>query len=276
MTAAGGGGGGALAGRAAVVTGGGRGIGAAVARALSAAGAAVLVAARTRSQVEAVAREIGAAGAGAWAASCDVTDPASVRALAETAQQRLGKVDILVNNAGLAHSAPIHRITLEDWNQLFTVNATGTLLCTQAFLPGMIEHRWGRVVNVASIAGLSGGQYIAAYSAAKHAVIGFTRSVAAEVARHGVTVNAVCPGWVDTAMTVEAIRRVTDKTGRTKEQVVQAILETTPQHRLLSPEEIAHAVLSLCGENARGINGHTLVIDGGAIGTHDPVSPGTR
>ena len=257
--------GGALAGRAAVITGGGRGIGAAVAHALTAGGAGVLVAARTQAQVEAVARELTAKGATAWAATCDVTDPASVRALAETAQRRLGKIDILINNAGLAHSAPIQKVTLDAWNRLFTVNATGTFLCTQAFLPGMVERRWGRVVNLASSAGLTGGQYIAAYSAAKHAVVGFTRSVAAEVAQAGVTVNAVCPGYVDTDMTVESIRRIMEKTGRTREQVLQAIFETTPQRRLISPEEVAHAVLSLCGDDARGVNGHALVIDGGAL-----------
>lgn len=265
---------GALAGKAAVITGGGRGIGAAVARALAAAGAGVLLAARTQAQVEAVAGELVATGAGAWAARCDVTDPASVRALAEVAQRRLGKVDILINNAGLGLSAPIQKITLEDWNGLFTINATGTLLCTQVFLPGMIERRWGRVVNVASIAGLRGGQYIAAYSAAKHAVIGFTRSVAVEVGPYGVTVNAVCPGWVDTAMTAENIRRIMDKTGRTREQVLEAIFRTTPQRRLLSPNEVAHAVLSLCVEDARGVNGHALVIDGGAVAGHDPLPGG--
>lgn len=258
---------GSLAGRAAVITGGGRGIGAAIARALADAGAAVLVAARTGAQVEAVARELSARGAKARAATCDVTDPASVQALATAAQQQLGHVDILVNNAGLAHSAPVAKLTLEEWNRLFAVNATGTFLCTRAFLPGMIQRRWGRVVNVASVAGLAGGPYIAAYSAAKHAVMGFTRSVAAEVAAHGVTVNAVCPGYVDTDMTVESIRRIMEKTGRTREQALQAILETTPQRRLLAPEEVAHAVLALCVDEARGINGHAIVIDGGALHT---------
>lgn len=254
-----------LAGKAAVVTGGGRGIGAAVAASLAAAGAAVLVAARSKAQVEAVAGELTAKGGRVVAATCDVTDPVSVQALAQGAQRRLGRVDILVNNAGMAHSAPLQKITLDDWNRLFAVNATGTFLCSQAFLPGMVERQWGRVVNIASIAGLAGGQYIAAYSAAKHAVLGFTRSVAAEVAAAGVTVNAVCPAYVDTDMTAESIRRIMEKTGRTREQVLQAIFATTPQRRLISPAEVAHAVLSLCGEDARGVNGHALVIGGGAL-----------
>jgi NAD(P)-dependent dehydrogenase (short-subunit alcohol dehydrogenase family) len=196
----------------------------------------------------------------------DVTDPTEVARLKQLALEHLGQVDILVNNVGAAHSDPLERITLEDWQRLMAVNATSTFLCTQAFVPGMVERRWGRVVNVASIAGLSGGRYIAAYSAAKHAVVGFTRSVAAEVAQFGVTVNAVCPGYVDTPMTEESIRRIMEKTGRSREQVLAAILETTPQRRLIAPEEVAAAALALCLDSARGINGHALVIDGGALG----------
>ncbi len=171
-----------LAGRGAVVTGAGRGIGLAVARALAGAGAAVVVAARTRDAIEAVATELRAAGGQAWGVSCDVTDLADVQALARAAETHLGHVDILVNNAGVSHSAPLQRTTLADWNRILTVNATGTFLCSQAFLPRMVERRWGRVVNIASVAGLRGGKYIAAYSASKHAVVGFTRSAAAEVA----------------------------------------------------------------------------------------------
>ncbi len=254
-----------LEGRGAVVTGGGRGIGAAVARALALEGAAVVVAARTQTEIAAVAAELTAEGRSAWAVTCDVTDPASVARLAREARRQLERADILVNNAGIAHSAPLHALELHDWNRLFAVNATGTFLCTQAFVPAMIESAWGRVINVASVAGLSGARYIAAYAASKHAVIGFTRSIAAEVAAKGVTVNAVCPGYVDTAMTRESVERIAGKTGLTGDRALDAILESTPQRRLITPDEVAHAVVALCAEGARGINGQALVMDGGGL-----------
>src|SRR5256885_176832 len=159
------------------------------------------------------------------------------------------------------------KLTLEDWNRVLTVNATGTFLCTQAFLPGMLERRWGRVVNIASVAGLRGGKYIAAYSAAKHAVIGFTRSVAAEVAGTGVTVNAVCPGYVDTDMTRESVTRIATKTGMSPPDALRAALEAGGQRRLISPEEVARAVLGLCDDAQRDTNGEDVVIaDGGGDG----------
>ncbi len=258
-----------LAGRTAVVTGAGRGIGRAVALGLAEAGAAVVVAARTGREIEAVAVELSEEGHRALAVRCDVTDPASVERLAEEASRLAedagGTVDILVNNAGAAHSAPVHKTELEDWNRMLAVNATGTFLCTRALLPGMMERGWGRIVNVASVAGLTGARYIAAYAASKHAVIGLTRCAAAETAARGVTVNAVCPGYVDTPMTTESLRRIAEKTGRSAEEALQAILAGTPQKRLIQPAEVAHAVLSLCHEEARGINGGSIVIDGGEL-----------
>jgi len=254
-----------LAGRSAVVTGGGRGIGAAVARALAEAGAAVMVAARTAAEVEAVAAELTAAGHRAFGAVCDVTDAESVAALAREAGARLGAVDILVNNAGVAPSAPLRSITLESWNRTFAVNTTGTFLCTQAFVPGMVERGWGRVVNVASIAARAGASYIATYAASKHAVLGFTRSIAAELAPSGVTINAVCPGYVDTGMTEESVARIVAKTGISREKAAAAILATSPQRRLLEPAEVAYLVVSLCHPLAKGVNGQALVVDGGSI-----------
>lgn len=249
----------------AVVTGGGRGIGAAVARALAEAGASVVVASRTESDIEQLASQLRAEGHQAWSVVCDVSDPQSIRELATAATDRLERVDILVNAAGIASSAPLHKLTLEDWNRVIAVNATGTFLCTQAFISGMVERKWGRVVNVASVAGLTGSRYIAAYSASKHAVIGFTRCAAAEVAQHGVTVNAVCPGFVDTAMTAESLDRIVESTGISRDDALAAILDTTPQRRLFEPEEVAHAVLSLCDEKAKGINGQAIVLDGGGL-----------
>lgn len=256
-----------LEGRGAVVTGGGRGIGAEVARWLSRAGARVLVAARTRERVDSVAAELRDAGGTASGAVCDVANPESVRQLAAEAADRLGVVDVLVNNAGISHSAPLKRTTLDDWNGMMAVNATGAFLCTREFLPGMMQRGWGRVVNVASVAGLQGARYISAYSASKHALIGFTRSAAAEVAAGGagVTVNAVCPGYVETEMTKESIRRIVNKTGVTAEHAIESLLQTTPQRRLIQPDEIAHAVLQLCRSEARGVNGQSIVVDGGGL-----------
>lgn len=251
-----------LVGKCAVVTGGGRGIGAACARRLAAAGAKVAVCARSEDQVAAVADAI---GRGAAAIACDVTDPDSVAAMAEAAERLLGPVDILVNNAGAAHSAPLVKETLADWSRMLAVNATGTFLCTRELLPGMIARKWGRVVNVASVSGLQGARYVASYTAAKHAVIGLTRCVAAEAAEHGVTVNAVCPGYADTPMTEESVARIMARTGLPREGAMEAILRTTPQRRLITPEEVAAAVVQLCGGDARGINGHSIVIDGGAL-----------
>lgn len=257
---------GPLAGRGAVVTGGGRGIGAAIARRLAAAGAAVVVSARSTDEIEAVASELVDAGHRAWAVTCDVTDPEAVAALEARATELLGKAaDILVNNAGIADSAPLARIGLEDWNRIFAVNVTGTFLCTQAFLPAMVERAWGRVVNIASVAGKMGFPYISAYAASKHAVVGFTRAVAAEVAAHGVTVNAVCPGYVETDMTHDTVERITGKTRLTEEEARQSLAAMSPQNRLFSAEEVAHLTVSLCEPLAAGIHGQSLVLDGGAI-----------
>jgi 3-hydroxybutyrate dehydrogenase len=252
-----------LKGRGAVVTGGGRGIGRAVARALAEEGAAVVVSARSTQEIEAVAAELVADGHTAHAVTCDVADEASVKTLAEAAAKLLGTVDVLVNNAGIALSNPVKRLPLEEWNRIMAINATGTFLCTRAFIQGMIDRGWGRVINVASVAGLRGGRYIAAYSASKHAQIGFTRALAAEVADQGITVNAICPGYVDTPMTEYSVSRMVEKAGISEEEALEHILALSPQHRLIRPEEIAHVTVMLCGKNGEGISGQAIAIDGG-------------
>ncbi len=254
-----------LEGKRAVVTGGGRGIGAEVARSLAAEGASVVVCSRTRSEVESIAGELTEAGHTAFALTCDVAEPTQVSALAAAARERLGGVDILVNNAGIAPSAPLRSVTLEEWERVFAVNMTGTFLCTQAFLPAMIAAGWGRVVNIASIAGKVGHPYIAAYAASKHAVLGFTRSVAMEAAAHGVTVNAICPGYVDTSLTDGSVERIVAKTGISAAQAVEYMKKTSPQGRLIDAEEVAYLTLCLCDPRARGVNGQGLVVDGGAV-----------
>jgi NAD(P)-dependent dehydrogenase (short-subunit alcohol dehydrogenase family) len=249
-------------GAVAVVTGGGQGIGAAVAHALAAEGAAVVVAARHFDRIERVAIEIRGRGGQAWALPCDVTDPTSVVDLAQAAIQQAGKVDILVNNAGVAHSAPLPKTSLDDWNHVLAVNATGTFLCTRAFLTFMLERKRGAIVNVASVAGLAGGRYIAAYAAAKHAVIGLTQSVAAEVEGTGVTCNAVCPGFVDTEMTQQSVERVVTKTGKKPAAALSALLASASQRRLITPREVADAVLALADLHGDRPNGKAITITG--------------
>jgi NAD(P)-dependent dehydrogenase (short-subunit alcohol dehydrogenase family) len=251
-----------LTGRAALVTGGGRGIGAAAARALAREGASVAVAARHMDQVVEVAGALREEGHEAYAFRCDVTRQYDVRDVALAAREAMGHVDILVNNAGTATSNPLKRITLNEWNHVLAVNATGTFLCTQALVPGMLERGWGRVVNVASVAGVAGARYIAAYAASKHAVVGFTRSVAAEVAGRGVTVNAVCPGYVDTPLTDESIARIVARTGVDREEAARLLLQQAGQTRLIRPAEVADRIAALCLDGSENINGEAIVLDG--------------
>lgn len=252
-----------LEGRGAVVTGGGRGIGKAIARSLAEAGAAVVVVARSSDQVEEVAAKLRADGLKAHAARCDVSDEEAVQVMADEARGMLGTVDIVVNNAGIAPSNPVKRLTLDEWNRVQAINVTGTFLCARAFLQDMLDRQWGRIINVASVAGLRGAKYISAYCASKHAQVGFTRALAAEVADQGVTVNAICPGYVDTPMTEYSVTQITEKAGVSPAEALEHILATSPQKRLIRPEEVATVALMLCGEDAEGISGQAIAIDQG-------------
>jgi 3-hydroxybutyrate dehydrogenase len=254
-----------LKGRAAVVTGGGRGIGREVARDLAAAGARVALAARTLSEVEAAAEQIRARGGTAVAVRADVARAEEVRALFERARAELGPVSILVSAAGVAPSAPVVKTSDETWRQALEINLSGPFYCLREALPSMMEAGWGRVINVASIAARTGAPYIAAYAASKHGLLGLTRCAALEVATRGVTVNAVCPGYVDTPMVEAGIARIVEKTGITAEQARRHLEEMSPQKRMYTAAEVSALVLFLCTEEARGINGQALTIDGGSV-----------
>ena len=251
--------------RVALITGGGRGIGRAIAHALAGAGARVVVAARSQSHIERVAREIESNGGLAADVVCDVTNAKDVERAIAHATRTFGPIDILVNNAGFAESAPLVRLDEELWAKTIAVNLTGTYLCTRAVLPGMISRGRGRVLNVASTAGRVGFAYTSAYCAAKHGVLGLTRSVALEVATKGITVNAICPGWVDTDMAVSAIARIVEKTGRSPEEARRTLEEMSPQRRLIQPEEVAAVALFLAGDAAAGITGQAIDVDGGEV-----------
>lgn len=252
--------------KVALITGGGRGIGRAIAFAFAREGARVAVLARTAEQIEQVALEIaGECGVEAMYAECDVSVKESVEHAFANVTERFGQIDILVNNAGIAESAPVVKTSDELWERHIAINLNGTFYCTRAALPQMFERGWGRIINIASIAGKTGAPYIAAYTASKHAVVGLTRSVALEVATRGITVNAICPGYVETAMAAHAIENITAKTGKTTDEARDVLNRMSPQNRLVTPEEVAALALLLASHEGRGINGQAINIDGGTV-----------
>jgi 3-hydroxybutyrate dehydrogenase len=254
-----------LGGRRALITGGGRGIGRATALALARAGVEVAVAARTRAEVEAVAEEASRLGVRAHAVAADVGKAEDVRAMFKSARQALGPLDILVNGAGIAPSAPLVKTSDETWGAVLAVNLSGPFCCLREALPEMALRGWGRVINIASVAGKSAMPYIAAYAASKHGLLGLTKVAALEMAQNGVTVNAICPGYVDTPMTSDGIARIAGKTGLPPGDVRKKLEEMSPQKRVVSAEEVAALALFLCGEEARGITGQGLNVDGGTV-----------
>jgi 3-hydroxybutyrate dehydrogenase len=250
----------------AFITGGGRGIGRAVAFAFAREGARIAVVARTAPEVERVARELREqCGVETAHATCDVSDKESVERAFQAVAERLGGIDILVNNAGVAESAPLVKTEDAIWHRHLAVNLTGTFYCTRAALPRMLERGWGRVINIASIAGKTGAPYISAYTASKHGVVGLTRSVALEVAARGVTVNAICPGYVETEMAEHAVENISAKTGKSAEEARDVLNRMSPQNRLITPEEVAALALLLASDEGRGINGQAINVDGGSV-----------
>ncbi|MGH9867168.1 MAG: SDR family NAD(P)-dependent oxidoreductase [Candidatus Polarisedimenticolia bacterium] len=251
---------GRLAGRRALVTGGGRGIGRATALCLAREGADVAVAARSAAQTGEAAAEIRSLGVLGFALDVDVTDAASVSRMAAQATETMGGVDILINGAGDAESNPLARTDESLWQRMIAVNLTSVFLCTRQLVGGMRERGWGRIVNVASRAGLVGYAYVSAYVAAKHGVVGFTRAVAIELAGSGVTVNAICPGQVDTEMTRRAARDIAARTGRPIEQVMEQLAELNPSRRMVTADEVAEAALRLALPESEAITGQAVEV----------------
>ena len=250
-----------LSGQHAVITGGGTGIGAAIARALAAEGARLTLVGRRREKLE----EVGAEPFDALVSPADVTDRAQVENCFATAREAQGPITILVNNAGAAESAPFARVSEENWRRTMAVNLDALLHCCQAALPDLLAAEAGRIVTIASTAGLKGYAYVAPYVAAKHGAVGLTRALAAELASTNVTANAVCPGFTDTEMIAEAIDKIRSKTGRSAEAARAELMRSNPQGRLVDPNEVANAVLWLCLPESRSINGQAIAVAGGEV-----------
>jgi NAD(P)-dependent dehydrogenase (short-subunit alcohol dehydrogenase family) len=242
----------------AVVTGAAGGIGAAVARQLAADGCSVTLIGRTASSLHELAATIGGE---CRVMACDVANSAAV----QQALAALPPVHVLVNNAGQAESAPVSRTSDELWERMIAVNLSGTFFCSRAVLDGMRQGGWGRIVNVASTAGQRGYAYVAAYAAAKHGVVGFTRSLALEVATTGITVNAVCPGFTDTDMLARSVANIVEKTGRSEAEARAQLASLNPQRRFITPQDVAASVSWLCSDGAAAVTGQAISVSGGEV-----------
>lgn len=254
-----------LAGKRAVVTGAGKGIGRSIALALAEAGADVAVTARTASDIEQLAGEIQAMGRRAFSVPCDVTEVDQVQRMATTLLEKLGGLDILVNNAGNAGSHKMLNHPDELWHRMLAVNLTSVYYVSKAFLPVLTAQNSGRIITIASIASRVGSRYTAAYTASKHGVLGLTRALAVEMQPYNVTVNAICPGYVDTPMTDASVSNIAAHTGMGEEKARAALERSSPQNRLITPEEVASVAVFLALDINRGITGQAINVDGGGM-----------
>ncbi|WP_416899853.1 MAG: SDR family NAD(P)-dependent oxidoreductase [Minwuia sp.] len=245
-----------------LITGGAQGVGLEIARRFLAQGARVTITGRNKARLAEAMAELGESDdAGQFAG--DVADEDAVKALFDAATAARGPVTVLVNNAGISGSAPLGRMTTDHFDQMLAVNARGPFLCSREAAGPMGKNGGGRIINIASTAGLKGYAYVAGYVASKHAVVGLTRALALELAGKAITVNAICPGFIETPMTVETIRNIVEKTGRSEEEARAELVKFNPQKRLIEVDEIADCALWLASDAARSVNGQVIAIDGG-------------
>jgi NAD(P)-dependent dehydrogenase (short-subunit alcohol dehydrogenase family) len=251
--------------RVVLITGGGGGLGRALARSFARNGGPVVITSRNKDRLESVAAEINREGGHALALSCDVGQKDAVEHLASDVENQVGSVEVLINNAGIAPAVSFLEMPDSLWHEVLNINLSGTYNCCKTFLPAMIRSRWGRIINIASTTAKVAYSHVSAYTSSKHGVLGLTRSLALESAKSGVTVNAICPGYLDTPLTHKSAALMAQKTGKTVGEVINIFAGTSPQNRLIAPEEVASLALLLASEKAAAITGQAINVDGGAV-----------